>query len=238
MKKNVRLIASVSMLIAGLLPVAALADDGEMHASSTVHVEVDESGAAMHMDEMDHEDMGGHHGDRENATSTKHHEGDHQSFKGSEHENDNNQGDEDDNEIEVDHDSADEATSTVDRPDDVLNRGQLRSFLNHVLKGDEHIEDVHVSSTTVETHYDVPAKFLWAIPAHVNAQVTVNNDGTVSVTYPWYAFLFAKDGELDNKLSQAIASSTANASTTASTTISASLQAHLINAIFSILKGD
>lgn len=221
------------MLIVGLFPAAtALAEDGGVQATSSIHVEMDESGMSGEMDGMHH--------DGEDASSTasstkKHHEGgDHESLKGGEHENDNNQGDENDNEIEIDHGSADEATSTVDKPEEVSNRGQLRSFLNHVLKGDDNINDVHVSSTTIDTHYDVPAKFLWAIPAHVNASVTVNNDGTVSVTYPWYAFLFAKDGDLNGKLTQAVASSTANASTT----ISASLQAHLINAIFSILKGD
>lgn len=223
------------MLIVGLFPAAtALAEDGGAQIGSGVHVEMGDSEMNSHSSATVHiEENDGH--DSEHASSTKHHEGsDHESLKGSEHENDNNQGDENDNEIEIDHDSADEASTTVEKPEEVSNHGQLRSFLNHLLKEDDNINDVHVSSTTVETHYDVPAKLLWAIPAHVNASVTVNNDGTVSVTYPWYAFLFAKDGDLDGKLTQAVASSTANASTT----VSASLQAHLINAIFSILKGD
>lgn len=138
-----------------------------------------------------------------------------------------------DSDIEIDHESAISSTSTVDTPDKVENRGQLRSFLEHVTKSDEHISDVHVSTTTVETHYDVPAKFLWAIPATLPTQVNVGADGSVTVTYPWYAFLFATDPQLEANLSQ-------SASTTLSgtTTFSASTQAHLLNALFEALRGS
>ena len=141
--------------------------------------------------------------------------------------------DEEDMEIEIDQESADTGSSTIDTADNVSNRGELRSFLNHMIKKDDHIADVHVSSTTIETHYEMPAKFLWAIPTSINADVVVNADGSVTVTYPWYAFLFAKDGEIENTLTHALSSSAAE---TASTSASASVQAHLLNLLFSVLK--
>lgn len=164
------------------------------------------------------------------APSTMHRES-------SERNSDEQGDDEDDNdEIEVDHDAALQATTTIENSDEVDNWGELRSFLNHVVKEDDRIADVHVSSTSVETEYALPARFLWAIPTNISAQVSVEGDGSVTITYPWYAFLFARhDDELKTQLTQA-ASSTIGAG--ASTTLSARTQAHLLNLILSILKGD
>ncbi len=162
------------------------------------------------------------------ASTSKNHKGDNNESSIGGEENNNNDG-----EIEIDHESADNASSTINTPDRVSNRGQLRSFLNHVVKGDDNISDVHVSSTTIETHYELPAKFLWAIPTNIKADVVVNADGSVTVNYPWYAFLFSKNGEIDNKLTQSISSTTG---TGASTTLSANAQAHLLNLLFASLK--
>lgn len=149
----------------------------------------------------------------------------------------NEQGDiEDSDEVEVDHDSAFQATTTIENSDKVHNRGELRSFLNHLVKEDDRIANVRVSSTSVETEYSIPARFLWAIPTNISGQVSVGADGVVTITYPWYAFLFARhDDELKAQLTQA-ASTTVGAS--ASTTLSASTQARLLNLILSVLKGN
>jgi hypothetical protein len=144
--------------------------------------------------------------------------------------------DEADDTIEIDHDSAEEASTTIDTPEHVTNRGQLRSFLNHVVKGDDRIANLLVSSTTIEAHYDLPAKFLWTIPVSLTAQVSVQSDGSVSITYPWYAFLFAtRKDEISAQLSQ-IGTSTVGTSSTEA--LSASAQAHLLNLLFSALRGS
>ncbi len=142
-----------------------------------------------------------------------------------------NENDQDDNEIKVDQRSAKDSTTTIDVAERVSNRGQLRSFLNHIVKGDDRIADVNVSSTTVETHYKLPARFLWAIPANITANVTINANGSVAVTYPWYAFLFATNKGVEDHLN-------ASSSTIVSgqTTFSASTQAHLLNSLFTVLK--
>lgn len=136
--------------------------------------------------------------------------------------------------IELDHDTAAHATATAMSVKEVTNRGQLRSFLNHVIKGDDRVADVRVSSTTVETHYSMPAKFLWTIPTNLSAEVTIANDGSVTIKYPWYAFLYSKNTELKSEILAAASSTSA----TGTTTVSANLQAKLLNALFTTLKGS
>jgi hypothetical protein len=224
------------ILATTLLPAAALARDGEdsgatLPVNISTHIESEDSGdgvssnsttTATLQDEGENSDNN-NQGEEASSTS-RHNEGEHQSIK-SGHESDVN-----DNEIEIDQESADTATTTIDAPEHVSNHGELRSFLNHIVKEDSRISDVHVSSSTIETHYEMPAKFLWAIPTNLTADVTVNSDGSVTVTYPWYAFLFAKhDSNLTAQLQQ-------SATSTGTTTLSASVQAHLLNLLFSSLK--
>lgn len=139
----------------------------------------------------------------------------------------------DEGEIEIDHQSALGATSTLSDVNKVTNRGQLRSFLNHVVKADGNIADVTVSSTTVQTRYVLPTKFLGVIPTNLTANVSVGTDGSITIDYPWYAFLFSKKGsELKTQLMN-VASTTS-----ASTTLTASAQAHLLNMVLDVLKGS
>lgn len=239
MKKHQYSQASVSILIVALALYPALTfargeDSGvNIQATAGIHAgEEDSEGAslqsstAIHAGESGKDDTS--EDDTHDATTTKHHQKvDHDSSTMG------RESDEGDNELEIDHESADNASNTIGTPEHVSNRGELRSFLNHILKNDAHIENVHVSSTTIETHYNMPAKFLWAIPTNISADVTVNANGSVTVTYPWYAFLFAKNGEIENTLTQTLSSST---EATASSTLSASAEAHVINLLFSILK--
>ncbi len=138
--------------------------------------------------------------------------------------------------IEIDHDGALNATTTVKNPGDVYNRGQLRSFLNHLVKDDGRVASIQVSSTTIQTEYALPARFLGAIPMNLSTHISVGADGSVTVTYPWYAFLFGnRDEKLKDQIAKA-ASSTPEVGT--SVTLSASVQAHLLNLLMSVLKGE
>lgn len=210
----------------GLETGVNLGDDNEikLDASSTLRT--------SNQDDLEvNDDSNNNHGsDAEASSSPKHTRSATTTVQHEGSENNNNNGDNED--IDVDHDSALHASSTVTTAVEVKNRGQLRSFLNHLIKGDDRVDDVHVSSTTIETHYQMPAKFLWAIPTTLPAEVVVNADGSVTVSYPWYSFLFAKNGK--DLRSQIM--TTATSTTTATTTVSASVQAHLLNALFSALK--
>lgn len=146
--------------------------------------------------------------------------------------------DKNDIEIDIDHEAALEATTTIKDSAEVHTRGELRSFVNHLVKEDDRIAHVQVSTSTIDAQYSLPARFLWTIPTHISAQVSVGADGSVAVSYPWYAFLFVTHGdELKTQLSQA-ARSTVGANANASTTLTTSTQAHLLNLIFSILKNE
>lgn len=217
-----------------MVPVAALARDGEASDNSAT------LNATVQMDTGDSEgasagsntSIGGGEGEQnrnDNKATTTQHTQDREEVSSNSEQGAN----EADDEIRIDHESVASSSTEVSAPEGVATRGELRSFLNHIVNSDERIADVHVSSTTIETHYEVPAKFLWAIPTNLTAQVSVAADGSVEVHYPWYAFLFATKGEeLQAQLAQA-ATSTMGAG---ATSFSASMQAHLLDRLFSILK--
>lgn len=234
------LVLSPSAALAEYTPYDLPAFHGDVEQPTTANGQVIAS-TSPHIDETPDGDKRGGVGIKASGTITvkatttrSHEEGDDKgrvATSTSKHEDGDNDEDEDED-IEVDHDSALHATSTIQSEREVTNRGQLRSFLNHVVKGDDNAQSVVVSSTTVQTTYQLPAKFLWAIPTTLPANVTVNASGTVTVSYPWYGFLYSKkDKELKTELEGV-------ASTTASTTLSVSVQAHLINALFSVLKDN
>lgn len=147
-------------------------------------------------------------------------------------------------EVEVDRESADAgmlATSTprVEHSQDVNNSDQLRSFAAHVINEDRHVSRVALSSSTVEAHVDTPASFLGFLPTSVQAQVSVNSDGSVDVHYPWYAFFFKTNQDqvktqVTDAVDQALASTTLDTQT--QTTLSAKLQATILESITSSLK--
>lgn len=141
-----------------------------------------------------------------------------------------------DTDFEVSAADATAASTTIDAPERVTTRGELRAFLNHLVKADDRVADVHVSSTTVETSYEIPAKFLWVIPASISANVAIENDGTVTVKYPWYAFLFATAKSKDDIRTVVQEQASSTVGTSAQATLSASTQAHLLNAVFAALK--
>lgn len=224
------------ILTLGFLPAAAFARESEgagVSAQGTITTHVETEGDGISAGSGITTGVSG--GDQNDGNKNENVSGSerHQDSK-SDSANSGRESDENDNEIEIDQDSAGTATSTtIDTPERVTKHGELRSFLNHIVKEDERIADVHVSTSTIETHYALPAKFLWTIPMDLTADVAVQSDGSVTITYPWYAFLFAKHGdELASKLEQSVASTSAGASTT----LSSSDRAHLLNLLFSTLK--
>jgi|GEM_PF-3352137 len=127
------------------------------------------------------------------------------------------------------------------RAAEVHDRNELRQFARAALQEDRNIENVHISSTTVRTEYPTRARFLGVVPANVKAQVDVNADGTVSVTFPWYAFLFATNkGELQSQVQNSVLSTLGISTTTAGAPegqLTPQQQATVLDSIISTLRG-
>ncbi len=234
------------ILATSLLPTAALAHDGKdsetiLPSIVSTHLEArdGEDGSSINASttsaiqhEIKSNDSDDDSNRNEDSNVKRHTDTERHSVSSKHDAEDSDITDGDDSEIEIDQDSAESATTTIDSPDHVATHLELRSFLNHIVKQDDRISDVHVSSSTIETHYEIPTKFLWSIPMSLTADVVMNTDGSVTVTYPWYAFLFATpDSDLSVRLPSA-------SSTKGSTTSSANSQAHLLDLLFINLKSS
>jgi hypothetical protein len=124
----------------------------------------------------------------------------------------------------------------------------LDLYTRTVTEQDASVENVVVKEDSVAVSYREPAKILGFIPTELIVTVEVENNGTVSVRYPWYAFLAGKNaGELKPGLQLHIGDILKNATTTsatATTTASATtteklspqVRAELIKAIHTALK--
>ncbi len=227
--KNLKIFAGLVILNLGLLPLSVLARESEgLRVNVPINVSAgvqSDDGEEASLHSTTSANLGEREEDRGVINVSKEHdeESDHEFDEGKD-------------EIDIDQDEAGNASTTISSESKVSNHGQLRSFLNHLLKDNDRISDVHISSTSIDTHYSLPAKFLWTIPVNLTAEVTINSDGSVTIHYPWYSFLYlTKKGDMETKL-EAIASSTISANS--STTISASSQAHLLNLLFSNLKAS
>jgi hypothetical protein len=230
------------MLITGSVPFLASARDQEdvsddLQDNNSVRVEsrtnngiLDDSTNTLKFRKMDERDDSKEDEDKKRlSTSTERFDDD------SKNKNDENDNDSDDEDIiEISRDSASKSSTTAGSPEGIKNRGQLRAFINHLVKEDDRIADVSISSTTIDARYAMPSKFLWSIPANINTNISVNTDGSVTIKYPWYAFLFSKDeNKTTAKLEESIKSTIASGT---STTFSANVQARLLNILFSSLK--
>lgn len=86
----------------------------------------------------------------------------------------------------------------------VLNDADLSDFIAAQIKADGNVNSIQSTQDSVAMSYRVPAKFLGFIPMNVDATAVVNADGTVSVTYPWYSFLLATNGDLNARINGAV----------------------------------
>ena len=151
-------------------------------------------------------------------------------------------GDQNDEEIDITRDSLDaEASSTVhkgfEHSRDVHTKTELQYFAENKIKSDENADEVKVSSTTVETAYPMHAKLFGFIPLSLYSHVSVNTDGTVNLTLPWYAFLFGTDQD-KVKADLVQAARTTIGSNTASTSLSTTMQAQLLEAVLATLHAN
>lgn len=242
------LFVAVLPVMFGLVPLIAFAEDGGSQ-SDQVRIETNvntDGGSTTIQSDTESSAASNNRGDVQekgglSASTTE------RGSRESEHAVQNNQNasneqvdQNDQEEMDIGRDSVDtQASSTVEieHADKVHNKTDLKHFAETKLKGDENANEVKLSSTTVETAYQTHARLFGFIPMSLNTHVAVNNDGTVSVTFPWYAFFFGTEKDkLQSDLTQA--AQTTVGSTTASTTLSAQMQAHLLDSILSTLHMD
>lgn len=126
------------------------------------------------------------------------------------------------------------SSTEITNPREVRTASDLRAFSAGVFAHNKHVTNISVSTTSVSTTFDSPARLFGFIPASLPAQAKVSNDGAVRVSFPWYAFLFATDHAA---LQAAIASSTAEAGVGARTSLTAEEQAALVQRISSAISG-
>lgn len=88
--------------------------------------------------------------------------------------------------------SAVASQATID-PATITTKGQLNAYAKALAAADENVEGVEIDKEKVELNYRQKAKFLGFIPVSIRTDVTVNADGSVNVSYPWYSFLMAKN---------------------------------------------
>ncbi|MDB5189083.1 MAG: LPXTG-motif cell wall anchor domain protein [Parcubacteria group bacterium] len=113
---------------------------------------------------------------------------------------------------------------TVTSALDVTTNDSLSAYANSVVKGDTNVDAVAVNDQGMDMTYRRPAHFLGFIPASMKVRVHLDNNGAVSVHYPWYAFLMSGTearADLESKL-QAQVTSMQSAEATASAKASAS----------------
>jgi hypothetical protein len=239
------LLIAVLPVMFGLAPMITFAEDGGSQSNQVqieANVNTDEGSTTIQSDtesEVDSNnggDMQEQGGLRASTTERGSRESEH--IVRNNQNVSNEQGDQNDQEeMDIGRDSVDtHASSTVEieHADNVHNKSDLKHFAETKLKGDENADEVKLSSTTVETAYPTHARLFGFIPMSLQTHVAVNNDGTVSVTFPWYAFFFGTEKDkLQSDITEA--AQTAVGSTTASTTLSAQMQAHLLDAILSTL---
>lgn len=81
----------------------------------------------------------------------------------------------------------------INTPQNVTTSAELETYVDEVESSDDSVGDVEVEADRVSVEYKQKGKLFGFIPSTVSAEVIVNADGTVDVSYPWYSFLVSLD---------------------------------------------
>jgi hypothetical protein len=120
----------------------------------------------------------------------------------------------------------------VDSPEisSVDTKVELESYARALIKNDENVRMVKMSSTEVSISHKARAKLLGFVPINAYVVSTIDSDGRLKIDYPWYALVAVIDkDQLEAELHVA-AAAMVRQEATASTTSSLSLgsQARLL----------
>lgn len=82
---------------------------------------------------------------------------------------------------------------SITQADSVRTSASLESYAAATVRADERLKSLDMTENGMDMKYRKAAKLLWIIPASLTAHVSVDQQGEVSVSYPWYAFLMSTD---------------------------------------------
>src|SRR3989344_5081613 len=111
----------------------------------------------------------------------------------------------------------------------VKSDADLSGYIAAQMKNDENIARVQVSPANVAVTYKQQARFLALVPTTISATAMVDASGDVTVSYPWYSFLFATENDIKAKLQDrvhAIFDANGSLSAAANTTLNANTDAN------------
>ena len=75
----------------------------------------------------------------------------------------------------------------------VQSKNDLQGYVAAQLQSDQDLSAVDTASDHVAVTYMEPVKLFGFIPANANTTATVDENGNVTISYPWWAFLATKD---------------------------------------------
>lgn len=122
----------------------------------------------------------------------------------------------------------------------------LSAYNNLVIHARPAVKNINVQNDgSVNITYAQPARFLGLFPASINSTVNVDAQGNVTVSLPWYAFLYAEDttpvkAAVATAVQQSGVTPTTEAQASATASMQAQLQdqAMLVNAITSAIQTE
>ncbi len=134
-------------------------------------------------------------------------------------------------------------------PTSVQTTADLSAYVATQMKNDEQLAEVEASSDSIEVTYKESAKFLGFIPASLSATAVVDASGEVTVTRPWYRFLYSSvdSADLETKIqsrvnaalqSDTVVGGNANASASAEARFTAAEQAKLVAEIRAAMEEE
>ncbi len=128
------------------------------------------------------------------------------------------------------------ATVTVTTPSGVHTNADASAYASSVVKADENVSGVELTEKAVAVSYKTRARLFGLIPIFMTATAHVDASGEVTISYPWYAFLAAKD---ENSLKSDVgASVAASLAENAHATLTASEQAAILDQVRAAMESN
>ena len=124
-------------------------------------------------------------------------------------------------------------------PASVRSNADLSAYIATQMKKDNKIQEVQASSGAVTVTYKGPAKFLGFIPASIKATAIADATGNVTISRPWYGFLFSSTDRAELKAaieSQVSAHVDISANARAQAELAADMQAQLVADIHAAMQ--
>ncbi|MDB5238100.1 MAG: hypothetical protein JWM46_370 [Candidatus Kaiserbacteria bacterium] len=118
---------------------------------------------------------------------------------------------------DIDSNAVESSSWGTSRPaSDVQSSADLKAYVASQMKSDSNLSAVEANSSDVAVTYKQRGRFLGFIPVTVKATAMVDQNGQVSLKYPWYTFLTATDrADLQAKLQASVDAMTKTSATTA-----------------------